>query len=181
MIKNLLFTIAALFTLTAFAQSPKKMIKKLGSEPMFFLDSVNVDKSELQQINPDNVAKVSVYKDSNAIRLVGPDGKDGVVYIETKGFDRKRYWTFFSSKSGEYLKIVPAPGSDTAIQYILNNRILTKNFEGDLALIDDSTFKNIKILDRPALESQYQISDKKYGVVIESDKPANLYHANKKF
>jgi len=181
MIKNLLLTFATLFTMGAFAQSPKKMIKKLGNEPLFFIDSVNVDKSELRNYNPNDIAAVSVYKDSNAIRLAGPQGRDGAVYIETKAFDRKRYWAFFSSKSDDYLKFVPTAGSDTAVQYILNKRILTKNFEGDLALINDSTFKKITIIDKQTLESEYQITDKECGVVIESEKPANLYHANRKF
>jgi hypothetical protein len=173
--------VLSLLAFSAVAQNPKNMIKKLGADPVFFIDSVNVDKSELKNIRPTDVAIVSVYKDSNAIRLVGPEGKDGAIYIETKVFAKRKYWSFLCSKSDEYLKIVPDPASDTAIQYILNKRILTTNFEGDLALINDSTFKRITILDSSVLQSQYHISGKEHGVLVESDKPANLYHAKKKF
>jgi hypothetical protein len=179
--KKLLLLPLTTIALTVCGQSPKKVLKKLGNDPIFFVDSVNIDKSELKNYDPKDIAQVTVYKDSDAIRLAGPEGKDGVVYVETKEFARKLYWTFFSSKSAEYSRIVPTPGSDSLIQYILNKRVLTSNFEGDLALVSDSIFKKITILDRDALQSQYHISDKTYGVVIESDKPANLYHAKKKF
>jgi hypothetical protein len=176
-----LLIILTLSTFSAFGQKPRKAIKKLGSDPVFFVDSANIDKSDLHNYQPTDIATVSIYHDSDAIRLVGPDGKDGAVYIETKTFARKRYWQFFSSKSPEYAKIVPEAGSDTAIQYILNKRILTTNFEGDLAIINDSIFKRITILDKEALQDQYHITDKTYGVLIESAKPASLYHAKRKF
>jgi hypothetical protein len=179
--KNYFLLLLTVSALSVLGQNPKKSIKKLGSNPVFFVDSINVDKSELQNYQPTDIATVSVYKDSNAIKLVGPDGKDGAVYIETKTFAKKRYWTYFSSKSGEYAKLVPAPGSDTLIQYILNKHVLTTNFEGDLALINDSIFKKITILDKETITNQYHITDKEYGVLIESEKPADLYHAKKKF
>lgn len=178
---RLLLLLTVLYSFTAAAQKPKKVIKKLGSDPIFYIDSVNVDKGDLQKYQPTDIAAVSVYRDSDAIKLAGPEGKDGVVYIETKTFAKKRYWTYFSSKSEEYLKIVPNPAGDTSIQYILNKRVLTSNFEGDLALIGDSTFKSITILDKQTLKDKFKISDREYGVLIESDKPANLYHAKKKF
>lgn len=174
----LTFSIASLF---AFGQKPKKVLKKLGNDPVFFIDSVNVDKSELSKYQPEMTAKVSVYKDSDAINLVGPDGKDGVVYIETKVFAKTRYWNYFKSKSEEYSKIVPTPESDSSIQYILNDRILTKNFEGDLSLINDEIFKEIKVIDKDTLQKDFNITDKSYGVIIKSDKPGNLYRAKKKF
>ena len=92
----------SILTLSSLGQKPKKVIKKLGDDPVFFIDSTNVDRSEMMNYQPEQIAKVSVYKDSNAIKLVGPEGKDGVVYIETKVFARKRYWNYFRTKSAEY-------------------------------------------------------------------------------
>jgi hypothetical protein len=168
-------------TLLVFGQKPKKVIKKLGADPVFFIDSVNVDRSELTKYQPEQFAKVSVYKDSDAVNLVGPDGKDGVVYMETKVFAKRKYWNFFKNKSEEYSKIVSTPEGDSIIQYILNDRILTKNFEGDLSLIDDEIFKEIKVIDKDTLQKEFNITDKSYGVIIKSDKPNNLYRAKKKF
>lgn len=168
-------------TLTAFSQKPKKVIKKLGNDPVFFIDSVNVDKSEMMKYQPEEIAQVSAYKNASAISLVGPEGKDGVVYIETKSFARNKYWTYFKTKSPGYAKIVLTPESDSTVQYVLNGRILKNNFEGDLSLIDDSTFKEIKIIDKQKLEKEFGITDKQYGILIKSAKPDNLYKAKKKF
>lgn len=171
----------SVLTLSVFGQKPKKVIKKLGNDPVFFIDSINVDKSEMMKYQPEDIAQVSVYKDSNAIKLVGPEGKDGVVYIETKPFARIKYWNYFKTKSVEYGNIVLTPESDSSIQYILNGRVLKTNFEGDLSLIDDSIFVEIRIIDKEKLEKDFGINDKQYGVIIKSDKPKDLYKANKKF
>lgn len=168
-------------TLPTFGQSPKKTIKKLGEEPVFFIDSMNVDKSELMKYQPEQIAQVSVYKDSNAIKLVGPEGKDGVVYIETKIFAKNKYWNYFKMKSADYAKIVLTPQADSAVQYILNGRILTKNFEEDLSLIGDDILKEIKVIDKKILQKEYNITDKSYGILIKSEKPDNLFKAKKKF
>jgi hypothetical protein len=179
---KLIFIFTFLITaLSTFGQSPKKTVRKLGDEPVFFIDSINVDRSELMKYQPEEIAQVSVYKDSTAIKLVGPDGKDGVVYIETKAFAKNKYWNYFKSKSADYAKAVLTPQGDSTVQYILNGRILTKNFEGDLSLIDDDIFKEIKVIDKETLEKEYKIKDKSYGIIIKSDKPDNLYRAKKKF
>jgi hypothetical protein len=179
--KSIFILILSILTLPVFGQKPKRSVKKLGEYPVFFIDSINVDRSEIMKYQPEQFAKVSVYKDSNAINLVGPDGKDGVVYMETKVFAKKRYWNYFKSKSNDYANIVLAPESDSIIQYVLNDRILTTNFEGDLAPINDKIFKEIKVIDKETLQKEFGISDKSFGVLIKSDKPENLYKANKKF
>jgi len=179
--KGLLFFISLFISVFTFAQSPKRIIKKLGNDPVFFIDSISIDKSELNKYNPKDIATVSVYKDSEAISLVGPDGKDGVVYIVTKAFAKKRYWNYFRSKSTDYAKMVLSPESDSTVQYILNERVLKSNYEGDLELIDDNIFKELIIIDKETLKSKYNIQDKEFGVMIKSDKPADLYHAKKKF
>jgi hypothetical protein len=173
--------ILSILTLSTFGQKPKKVIKKLGDDPVFFIDSINVDQSEMMKYQPEQIAKVSVYKGSDAIDLVGPEGKDGVVYIETKVFAKNKYWSYFRIKSEDYAKAALTPQSDSVIQYILNDRILTTNFEGDLALITDDIFKEIKVIDKETLQKNYNISDKSYGVIIKSDKPEDLYRAKKKF
>ncbi|HET9056091.1 MAG TPA: hypothetical protein VFN30_04510 [Chitinophagaceae bacterium] len=179
--KYVLILTFSILALSVFGQRPKRVIKKLGNDPVFFLDSVNVDKSEMIKYQPEQIAQVSVYKDSNAIKLIGPKGKDGVVYIETKVFAKRKYWSYFKTKSVEYADIVLTPESDSSIQYILNGRILKTNFEGDLSLIDDSIFENLKIIDKKILQKEFGITDKQYGVIIKSNKPKDLYRVNKKF
>jgi len=128
-----------------------------------------------------DIATVSVYKDQDAIDLVGADGKDGVVFIQTKSFTKQQYQSFFKSQSKDFAKVLNADPDESQMQYILNGRTLTENFEGDLGLINASTFKELKIIDAETLKKDYNITDKKVGVLITSDKPDNLYKANKKF
>lgn len=150
--------------------------KKLFNDPVFFIDSVNVTRVELQNYQPTDIAVVTVYKDTNAIKLVGPQGRDGAVYIETKKFVGNKYWSFFKGKSTEYLKVVPSPGSDSSVVYILNGKVLTANFEGDLAGIDDKSFIDLQVIDKAKLLTDYGIKDKSIGIVIK----ANIKTENKK-
>jgi hypothetical protein len=178
--KKVLFILAVL-PFSLFAQSPKRIIKKLKNDPVFFIDSINVDRSELNNYEATDIASVSVYKDSNAIKLIGDEGRDGVVYIETKAFAKAKYWNYFKSKSSRYAELVPSPQADTVVQYILNKRVLKSNFEGDLSLIDDKIFKEIIVIDKATLEKEYGMTNKSIGVIIKSDKPDDLYKGNKKF
>ena len=146
----------------------KERYKQLFNDPVFFLDSVNVTRLEMQEYQPTDIAVVTVYKDTNAIRLVGEQGKFGAVYFETKKFARNKYWNYFKSKSAEYLKIVPTPQSDSSIIYILNDKVLKKDFESDLSIIDDKSFIELKIIDYKKLSKVYNISDKSFGVIVRT-------------
>lgn len=179
--KTTAFIILFFLTFGLYSQSPKKIIKKLGADPVFFLDSVNILRSEMLNINPTDVASVTVYRGKEATDLIGENGKDGVIYIFTKSYAKNSYWNYFRSKSKHYSDSLPTPESDSTVQYILNKRILTTNFEGDLMSIDDSIFKELIIIDKKTLEKEYNIFNKAFGIVIKSDKPDNLYHAKKKF
>ena len=98
---------------------------------------------------------MTVYKDANAIKLVGEQGKFGAVYIETKKFARNKYWNYFKSKSADYLKNVPTPQSDSSVIYILNGKVLKTNFEGDLSGIDDKNFIELTVIDKQKLSKDY--------------------------
>jgi hypothetical protein len=151
------------------------------TDPVFFIDSVRVNKWALNAFNADDIASVTVYKDTNAIKLFGPEAKYGLIFIESKMFAKQRYWKYFNAKSAEYSKVVLIPGAEFDVQYILNNRILKNNFEGDLAAIDDKIFKSIRIIDQKELKKEFGITDKAYGVIITSDIPANLKNGKSKF
>lgn len=146
----------------------KERYKQLFNDPVFFIDSVNVTRIEMQEYQPTDIAIVTVYKDTNAIKLVGEQGKFGVVYVETKKFARNKYWNYFKSKSVDYLKIVPTPQSDSSIIYILNDKALKTNFEGDLSGIDDKNFIELIVIDKQKLNKDYNISDKSFGVIVRT-------------
>ena len=146
----------------------KERYKQLFNDPVFFIDSVNVTRIEMQEYQPTDIAVVTVYKDTNAIKLVGEQGEFGAIYVETKKFARNKYWNYFKSKSADYLKIVPTPQSESSIIYILNDKVLKTNFEGDLSGIDDKNFIQLIVIDNQKLNKDYNISDKVFGVIVRT-------------
>jgi len=156
-------------------------VMEVNTEPVFYIDSVRIQKSGLKAINPENIAIVSVVKDSVQLKKYHVEAEGKLIFMETKGFAKQRYWRYFCSKSPEYAKLVTAPGNDSSIQYILNKRILTKNAEGDLAMINDVIFKEIRIIAKDQLIKDYGVTNKDYGVVITSNIPADLHNGKRKF
>lgn len=150
-------------------------------EPVFFIDSIRVNGRVLQNYDPTEIASITVFRDSSAIKLMGPEAKHGLFYIETKEYARTRYWKYFCSKSSEYAKLIISPEADFNVQYILNKRVLTKDYEGDLAVINDKTFKGIRIVNKKQLLKEFRIKGKVYGVIIESGGPENSQKGNRKF
>ncbi len=152
-----------------------------SNDPVYFIDSIRVNRRVLQNYDPSEIAAITVLKDSSAIARMGTEAKNGLIYIETKKFAKDRYWNYFKSKSPQFAKLVPSVDGDTSIQYILNKRVLTKNYEGDLASINDKVFKGVQIISKKQLKKEYGITDKDFGVIITSDVPANLHNGKSKF
>lgn len=179
---NLKFFLSCLlFSSISFAQSPKRIFKKIGDKPIIFIDSINADYSQIAKFEANEIASFSVFKGKDATDLMGEEGKDGVIYIETKKFAKIRYWNYFKSKSPEYFNLVPNLEKEPSVQYVLNDKILTDNFEANLASINDEIFKGITIISKDELVKKYNIENKDFGVLIKSDTPDNLHHGNKKF
>lgn len=59
-------------------------------EPVYYLDSVEIAPAELQKVAPGEIATVTVFKDEKAIEKFGEKGRNGVVFIESKEFIRKK-------------------------------------------------------------------------------------------
>ncbi len=137
-------------------------------EPLFFLDSIRVNRGVLKAYQPTEFAFISIYKDSNAIRIAGKDAKNGAVYLITKSFAKGHYWNYFKSKSKEYENLVPNIKAESKIVYILNNKVLTTNFEKELFDINDKSFLDLIIVNKDQLKKEYKISDKSLGVSIRT-------------
>lgn len=165
---------ASVLQVSAQEQSPKRVINKLGNEPVYFIDSVRVSQEDVGKFNANDVAAVSVYKGKTATDLLGDDGKDGAIYIETKRFSKNKYWKYFASKSEAYALAVPHAAEDSTVQYVLNGKLLQRNFDGDLAHISDAVFQSITVISKEELQKQYGVTDKRLGVVVRSSTPADL-------
>ena len=157
-------------TLSCFSLYEKQnnRYKQIGNDPIFFLDSVNVTRFDLQKYQKSDMAIISVYKDADAIKLIGPQGQYGAVYYTTRRYAILKYWKFFKSISPEYAKVAEDMKAEAQIVYILNDKVLVNDFEGDLSLVDKSNLINLKVIDKKLLKKTYNIENKKYGVVINA-------------
>ncbi|WP_121811911.1 hypothetical protein [Mucilaginibacter kameinonensis] len=150
-----------------------------NNEPVYFIDSVRVTGEGLNKLNSNDVATVSVYRGANAIIKYGREAKYGLIYIETKKFDIRRFQNYFKSKSADYAKLISTPANASKVQYILNKKVLINNYEGNLAGINDKIFKGLTIINKRQLVKQYGITNKDYGVIITADIPVNSFNKDK--
>lgn len=178
--KSILLLLHILLTCAAFAQRPKKKEPELGENPVYFIDSVKIDRKTLINFNPKNIAVLTMLEGKEAIKTV-KEATDGLVYIESIPFARKRFERYFKSKSEAYRNLLLTNPADSSIQYILNSKLLLKNFEGNLSIIDDKVFESLTILTKKELVAAYGETDKIIGVEIRSKVPENLHKGKEKF
>lgn len=131
--------------------------------------------------DPNTVARLTVLTDTDATNYYGTSAKDGVVLIQTKAFARNHYIAFLRKKSAAYDSLYTITKSDTTFQYIINDKVKTHDFEGDLATLDDWLFISLDVLTEEQLKTKYNITGKKYGILIEAKRPQNLFNWDKKF
>lgn len=143
------------------AQDP---VQKTSKNPSYFLNGKEIKDADLAKIDPNDVASLTVIKDAS----YGKDYQNGVILIETKVYCIQRYQTYFSSKSADYKKILGKSKTDETFRYILNDKLLTKDFEGNLASIADSTFTSLNVIGVKELK-KYGVTDSKYGVLIKAN------------
>lgn len=145
---------------------PTNVFKEPDNEPIFFLDSIRVNRGVLSSYEPTEIASITVFKDTTAIRILGPEGKNGVIYIYTKDYAKSKYWDYLKSKSEDYIKAVPSVDKEKDVVYILDNKIMEKDFEGDLFNLDDNNFRDLKVIDKKTLKKDFKIKDKNWGILI---------------
>lgn len=177
--KHLIFTmLLALAYLLNYGQTTVKESKASNGVPIMFVDSVRISQADLQKYKSDDIATVTVYKDSTKFRYLDSNAI-GAIYIETNQFSRKRSLNYFKSKSPEFKSLLASQQSDDSFQYVLNGEVLSKNYEGKLAAINDKNFKSITIIRKDELVNKYGNTDKTFGIVIVSDVPKKPHNGEK--
>ncbi|WP_147243555.1 hypothetical protein [Chitinophaga flava] len=131
----------------------------------YFIDSMPVPYTALSEILPTDIARATVMKYTGQLAI----SHNNAVYLETKQFVRNRYWLIFSQDAG-YRSIVPEPGADAQVVYILNDKVLKDKPEAELSEVNIHTFKELKVIDRAMLIQQYGVKGKKYGVIVHIEK-----------
>lgn len=151
------------------ADADKLVNQIVSADPVFIVDSLRINKSDLAKYDPNDIATVTVLKPKSAIDMLGPAGSNGAILAETKKYVQTRLWRFLTSQSAEYAKVVLTPDQHNT-QYIINGKVLSRNWEGDAGMVINKNLKSIIILDKNQLVSRYNITDKDIGVVIIYDK-----------
>ncbi|MBD1392368.1 hypothetical protein [Mucilaginibacter glaciei] len=163
-----------------FGQDEKKIIKKLGSNPIQIMDSARITREDISHLDPKTIASIKVLYDNEAIKAYGNDAADGVIIFTSKNFARERYTKFFRTASVQYDSLYNLTKSDSTFLYIINDKIKTENWEGDLLLISNDLFISMQILTDEELKNRYNITDKQYGIYIKSKRPEDLSKSSKK-
>ena len=151
-------------------------MKKMGQNPIRFLDSVETHMTDLQTFNPFDISNISIVKPKKAKKLLGDKGVDGAIYVTTKRAAKVIYWNFLCSKSDQYRRLFNSPQADTTAQYILNGEALSDSASsGSLFLINDKNFKTINVIDKE--DGKYLVDNvvpKRYIIIITAKRPKGL-------
>jgi hypothetical protein len=75
-------------------------IIEIDDEPIFFIDSIRVNKVVLLNFEQSEISNFTIFKGPDAIKRI-PEAKYGLVYLETKKHARFKYWNYLKSKSPE--------------------------------------------------------------------------------
>lgn len=170
----LFFIILLFFTETSIGQISKKVMKKMGLNPVIFLDSIETEMNVLQTLNPLDISNIDIVRPKRAKNLLGYKGIDGVIYITTIKFVKEIFWKYLSTKSDKLKQILISPQSDSTIECILNGKSLSeKKAPGILYLINDKNFKTIDIYDRK-MSLHHRVTEKRYLVLIKVRHPKRI-------
>jgi hypothetical protein len=134
----------------AFSQIAESISKRMGADPVLFLDSVETNMNTLQQINPMDISNITIVGRKSAKKQLGNKGADGAVYVITTRFAKECYWKFFCSVSEKYKQLILSPDADSIVRYELNKKPLTgHDIAGSLFWINKKTFKRLEITGSP--------------------------------
>jgi hypothetical protein len=137
-------------------------------DPVYVLDSVVVTQTAIGQVTPDRIGLITIAKGSKAVLKYGSQAANGVVYIETKPFARKRVNALLSSESPEYDSLLRKYGNDSSFYFIVNGKPITPTNETGLMTVDRKTFRTVRVIPEKEVQDKYQVMDRKAGIVITS-------------
>lgn len=151
-----------------FSAAPPACAQKTPSvsdnQPLYYVDSTEIDHKNLDDVDPNDIALITIQKGAEAIAAAGKGGRNGIIYIFTQDYTRSQYWHFFSAQSPDYKEHVPAPDTPDVI-YILNGKVLTGKYDGTLFSITPKDLTQLQVISKKQLKRTYKQSGK-VGVVI---------------
>lgn len=143
-----------------------------GEQPLLFVDSVRTPYDSIRSMNGltvADIAMVTVISGAESHGKFGDEGKNGIIYIESKTFARRRYNRVFSAVSADYALALQKYGSDADFQYVLDGMVLAEKDEVSmLTALDMKKPPSITVISGKEIKKQYHIKHKKAGVIISS-------------
>jgi len=118
------------------------IINNRGKTPLYVINGVPVQKNTnnpVQNINPNDIERISILKDKSAVSLYGKEGEDGVVLITTKSGIKSTIKTGYKLEAQELVEKYPTVVTVTNYQKNVT-RITPPQFPGG----DDALIKYFK-------------------------------------
>ena len=163
-----------LFNINLVGQSQSKETAPIPRVPFFVLDNKAVTKDILKKYKEEDIAAVAILKDSDAVRITKDKRKDLVIIVTTKVYARAHFLDYLKSKSMDFVKVFSSSPNGKDIVYILNDKTLDDNHENMLYFVDDRNFIDLKVIDKGHLKSDFNIIDKKWGIVVRTKSKLEL-------
>lgn len=153
--KKLILILLALCPVTLMAQSRDKVNLPLADKPvLIYLDGKKVEKAAVQgKLNQDDVAAITVLKDTAAAAKYGADGANGAIEIVTVKAAIAAYQEKFSDFSADYESYLTSHGTDDKqFIYLVDNVAIPKDKKeaGTLMSIPKDKIENVVFIqDQP--------------------------------
>lgn len=155
-------------------QSQDKEISPVPKVPFLVLDNKEVTKDILKKYKENDIAAVAILKDSDAVKITKDKRKDLVIIVTTKVYARAHFLDYLKSKSMDFVKVFSSSQNGKDIVYILNHKALDDNHENMLYFVDDRNFIDLKVIDKSQLKSDFNVIDKKWGIVVRTKSKLEL-------
>ncbi|WP_149697434.1 hypothetical protein [Chitinophaga sp. CF418] len=137
---------------------------------LIFIDSVE-SKKGMEGLDPSKIALIDIVKGAKLKEKYGPRGENGVIFIETVDFARKRYTRMFSEINPAYKIELKSYGSDTCFQYVLDGSMINSSVPQMLAAMERKNILSLVVMSPHMVEGlvdDYQPNDKVLWVLIQS-------------
>ncbi|MCW3466829.1 hypothetical protein [Chitinophaga nivalis] len=155
--------ICLLFTsLSVFAQEEE------NDDPVYVLDSVLVTPAAVSQLSADQIGVITIAKGRRAILKYGSQAANGVVYMETKPFARKRVQALLREVAPAYDSLMKCYMNDSSCYFIVNDKPVTPTDEARMMTLDKKTFRSLQIITDKKSREQYLVPANKVGILIRS-------------
>lgn len=134
---------------------------------LYIVDSVEATNG-LEQLTPDKIALINIVKSPTLQAQYGAKAANGIMYIETRPFARRRFNRLFTSLSPAFEAAIKKYGDDSKFQYILDGTKIDDNSVNMLAALEKKNITSLVVVDGDTLKKTYDVKDRKVGVIITS-------------